>query len=144
MRRAASLAGLVVALAMTVLALGPGAAAQGKEQVVFSGDADGNLGEVGFWIWCAVDEAGAYDDCSGSIHFEDLAGPAKHVTGEVTEPEDDVYRMEVSSADGSIVCTLTNEPPITRGPTNTVQVDCSSPSSSSTSETAVVRVTGHE
>jgi hypothetical protein len=143
-RRTLGLIGLVVAVAVTAWALGPSAVAQGKEQVVFSGDAEGSLGEVGFWIWCAVDEAGAYDDCSGSIHFEDLGIPAKHVTGEVSEPDDDVYLMDVSSSDGSVACTLVNDPPITSGPTNTVEVSCTAPSGTATSNNAVVRATGQE
>jgi hypothetical protein len=111
--------------------------AAAKEQIVFSGEADGSAGEIGFWVWCAVDEAGAYDDCSGAIQFDDLH-LTKHVEGEVAETGDDVYEMDVASADGAIACTLTNTPPITHGQSNRIDLDCSSPDATATSWDAVV------
>jgi len=135
---------LAVCVALTLggaTLLAAPAQAQGKEQVVFSGEADGSLGEVGFWVWCAVDEAGNYDDCNGAIQFDDLH-LTKHVDGEVSELDDDVYQMDVSSSDGTVGCTLTNTPPITHGHTNTVDISCSAPSGTATSTDAVVVATG--
>ena len=128
---------MLVAVATLTLALGPAAMAQGKEQIVFSGEADGSAGEVGFWIWCAVDSSGNYDDCRGAIAFDDLK-LVRHVDGEVAEIGDDVYQMDVSSLDGQVVCTLTNDPPITHGPSNTVDVACTAPASTATATDAVV------
>lgn len=54
-------------VAMLILVTAAPAGAEGKEQVVFSGESEGSLGEVGFWIWCAVDEAENYDDCDGAM-----------------------------------------------------------------------------
>src|SRR5205814_8743323 len=72
MRRTVGMLGLFTALALAVLAIGPAALAQGHEQVIFSGEAEGSVGEVGFWIWCAVDQSGNYDDCNGAMAFDDL------------------------------------------------------------------------
>jgi hypothetical protein len=141
MRRTVGMLGLLTALALAVLAIGPAAMAQGHEQVIFSGEAEGSVGEVGFWIWCAVDESGNYDDCSGAIAFDDLH-LTKHVEGEVEELGDDVYQMDVASTGGSVACTLTNVPPITHGHTNTVDISCTSPSATATSTDAVVVSTG--
>ena len=88
----------------------PPASAQGREQIVLSGEAEGSLGEVGLWIWCALDEAGAYDDCNGAMRFDDF-GLTQHVDGEVSEPDEGEYVLDVSSFDGSVDCTLTNTPP---------------------------------
>src|SRR5215211_673046 len=131
-------AGLTLGLGLAVALLflvAPAASAQGREQIVFSGEAEGTLGEVGFWVWCALDQAGAYDDCSGAIRFDDT-GLTKHVEGEVSEPDEGEYLMDVSSSDGSVDCTLTNSPPITLGPTNMVEVDCSSPPGSASTASA--------
>ena len=118
------------------------ATAQGKEQVVFSGEGTGSVGEAEFWIWCAVDQSGSYDDCNGAMRFDDLK-LSRHVEGEVAEIGDDVYQMDVASTlDSSVACTLTNVPPITHGHTNTVMIDCSTPSGSATSTDAVVVATG--
>jgi hypothetical protein len=133
------LSGIVLLGAM--LLSGPAVSAAQHEQVVFSGEAEGSF-EVEFWIWCAVDESGNYDDCAGSVRFDDLQ-LVRHVEGEVTEPEEDVYRMDVSSTlDDAVSCTLTNSPPILHGPHNTVTVDCSSPSGSATGTDVVVVATG--
>lgn len=136
-------AGLAFGLALTValLIVGiPPASAQGREQIVFSGEAEGSLGEVGFWIWCALDEAGAYDDCNGAMRFDDI-GLTQHVDGEVSEPDEGEYMMDVSSSDGSVDCTLTNTPPPQQGPRNTVTVVCSSPSGTASTDSAVVIAT---
>ena len=133
---------MLLVVAMLVLATPGPAMAAGKEQVVFSGESDGSLGDVGFWIWCAVDEAGNYDDCNGALAFDDL-GFVRHVEGEVSEPEEDVYLMDVwSTRDGSVSCQLENDEPITAGHTNHVEIRCSTPSGSNSSDDAVVVVTG--
>ena len=130
---------LAIGLAGTLLLAGP-AHAQGKEQVVFSGEGEGST-EIEFWIWCAVDESGNYDDCNGAMRFDDLQ-LVRHVDGEVSEPEDDVYVMDVSSSDGAVACTLTNTPPILHGPRNRVDISCSTPAETATSTDAVVVATG--
>jgi hypothetical protein len=137
--------GVVVGVLAALLAMATPASAARHEQIVFSGEANGTFAgvstDVGFWIWCAVDEAGNYDDCNGAIHFDALM-PSKHVAGEVAETGEDVYAMDVSSSDGSVDCTLTNTPPITSGPTNTVTIACSSPSGTAVTSTAVVTNNG--
>lgn len=137
--RAGLTMGLALAVALLIVAA-PAASAQGREQIIFSGEAEGSLGEVGFWVWCALDEAGAYDDCNGAMRFDDI-GLTEHVDGEVSEPDEGEYVMEVSSSDGSVDCTLTNTPPVTQGQTNTVDVDCTSPSGSASTSSAVVIAT---
>src|SRR5215216_817633 len=108
--RFAKVATLFASLTL-LLAMAQPAGAQGKEQIVFSGEGEGSLGEVGFWIWCAEDEAGGYDDCDGAIAFDDLR-LVRHVEGEVEETGEDVYVMDVASTrDASVACTLTNEEP---------------------------------
>src|SRR6059036_1135741 len=92
MRRSLAVAGFALALTLVGLSLGPAAGAAQKEQVIFSGEAEGSVGEVGFWIWCAVDESGNYDDCNGAMAFDDLK-LTRHVEGEVSEIGDDVYQM---------------------------------------------------
>jgi hypothetical protein len=142
MRRTAGKFGLLTAMTLVLLAMGPAAGAQGHEQVIFSGEAEGSIGEIEFWIWCAVDESGNYDDCAGAVRLEDQ-GLVRHVEGEVAEIDDEVYQMEVASTrDGSVACTLTNVPPILHGPHNTVDVSCTSPAGSGTTDEAVVVSTG--
>lgn len=128
--------GLALSLTLGALAAAAPAGAQGKEQIVFSGEGTGSF-EAEFWIWCAVDEAGGYDDCAGAMRFDDLA-LTRHVEGEVSELAEDQYQMDVSSRDGAVACTLTNEPPITHGPANTIDIVCSSPPGTATSTNAVV------
>ena len=132
--------GLAISVAVVLVLAAPAASAQGREQIVFSGDAEGTLGEVGFWVWCALDQAGAYDDCNGAMRFHDL-DLTKHVNGEVSEPDEGEYMMDVSSSDGSVVCTLTNVPSPTHGRTNTVTVDCTTPSGTASTSSAVVIAT---
>jgi hypothetical protein len=142
MRRILVLGGVLAALVALLPALTAPAGAQGKEQVVFSGEANGSLGDVGFWIWCAVDQAGNYDDCNGAMAFDDLHF-TRHVEGEVAEVGEGAYRMDVASTrDSRVACSLQNQPPVTSGHTNTVTISCSSPSGSASTNTAVVRATG--
>jgi hypothetical protein len=59
--------------------------------------------------------------------LDDL-GLVRHVEGEVSEPDEDVYQMDVASTrDASVACTLVNTPPILHGPRNTVTITCSAP-----------------
>ena len=60
----------------------------------------------------------------------------------MSELDDDVYQMDVSSSDATVGCTLTNTPPITHGHTNTVDISCSAPSGTATSTDSVVVATG--
>jgi hypothetical protein len=132
---------LSLALGASVFLAAPTAMAQGREQIIFSGGGEGSLGEAEFWIWCALDEAGNYDDCNGAIALDDF-GLVRHVEGEVSEPDEGEYMMVVASTrDDSIACTLTNEPPVVHGPHNTVTVSCTTPSGSATAENAVVIAT---
>jgi hypothetical protein len=133
--------GLALPVVVAAALLLPGTAqAQGKEQLVFSGEGEGTT-EIEFWIWCALDESGAYDDCNGAMRFDDLH-LVKHVEGEATEPEEGMYVMDVASSDGAVACTLTNSPPILHGPRNPVDITCSSPEASASSTDAVVVATG--
>jgi hypothetical protein len=145
MPRLVGAAAVAVAMAAFTLFSSSSALAAKHEQVVFSGEADGAFNststEVGFWIWCIVDEAGNYDDCSGAMAFDELH-LNQHVEGEVAEIGDDVYQMDVASSDGSVACTLTNTPPIAHGPANRVDLTCSSPSGTASTTSAVVVATG--
>jgi hypothetical protein len=60
------------------------------------------------------------------------------VDGEVTEPDEGEYVMDVTSSDGSVDCTLTNTPTLTGGRTNTVDVNGSSPADRASTASAVV------
>jgi hypothetical protein len=140
----------------TLTSAAPSGVSQGQlaqhasEQVVFSGVASTNStfpngSPAGFWIWCEAESENPYDgECNGAMYFYAL-GITKHVEGEVTEPSEGIYRMDVSSTlDSSIVhCILMNQSaePL-NGPRNTVTVSCTTPSGSATSTTAVVNVTG--
>jgi hypothetical protein len=142
MGRIMAIGSLFAAVTLALLAIGPSASAAKHEQVVFSGEGEGSLGEVEFWIWCAVDESGNYDDCNGAMAFDDLH-LVRHVEGEVAEIGDDVYQMDVASTrDGTVACTLTNVPPILHGHANEVDIACSAPSGTATSTDAVVVATG--
>jgi hypothetical protein len=124
-------------------------AAKAAEQIVFSGVAAAgstfpNGSPAGFWIWCQDAEAGNpyAGECNGAMYFYAL-GITKHVEGEVTEPAEGIYKMEVSSTlDDSIDCVLMNSGEAVNGPRNTVTVTCSTPSGSASTNTAVVNVTG--
>jgi len=144
--RFAVLVAVVAALALVAI---PGAPAEPRnsEQVVFSGIGPGNQGPFGFWIWCMAEASdastGAYEGvCAGSMYFYAL-GIVRGVFGWVTEPSEGVYQMNVSSSDGSVSCILWNGTPVLRGPRNTVNAACGSPSGfSGISTNAVVNVTG--
>ena len=125
-------------------------AANNSEQVVFSGIGlpPTSSHPVGFWIWCQNEPASPkarYDtDCNGAMYFY-ARGITTHVIGEVTEPSEGTYVMDVTSRDGNVQCKLMNVPPIQRGPRNTVVAQCTVNGESLTglqSTDAVVNATG--
>lgn len=120
------------AVAMTVLMAVLGGAVQAannSEQVVFSGIGSPPLSSepFGFWVWCQNEPASAHaryeTDCNGAVYFY-ARGIVAHVIGEVTEPDEGEYVMDLETTDGAISCTLVNVPPIKRGPNNTVTGAC--------------------
>jgi hypothetical protein len=101
-------------------------AASNSEQVVFSGIGLPPVSSepFGFWVWCQNEQApnsrGRYEtDCNGALYFY-ARGVVVHVVGEITEPDEGRYVMDLHTTDGVIECTLENVPPIRRGPNNTV------------------------
>ena len=122
-----------------------------SEQIIFSGTGFGTFNDTpspfGFWIWCQdADSNTPYaGECNGAMYFYAL-GITKGVEGEVTEPSEGIYVMTVASRKGSSVsCQLTNaEEELDSGPSNTVDVTCTTPSGSGESTNAVVNVTGPE
>jgi hypothetical protein len=101
-------------------------AASNSEQVVFSGIGLPPVSSepFGFWVWCQNEQApnsrGRYEtDCNGALYFY-ARGVVVHVVGEITEPEEGRYVMDLHTTDAAIECTLENAPPIRRGPNNTV------------------------
>jgi len=146
MLRVLRVGALLLVLASSTLSSGPSASAQPRaaEQIVFSGTGSGSFGPVGFWIWCEDDEAQNpyHGECNGSMYFYALR-IVKHVTGTVVETAEGRYTMTVSSgsAPADVSCALNNTT-LVRGPNNTVQVVCSSPSGSGISTNAVVNATG--
>jgi hypothetical protein len=138
---------LVFAACLVLLVAAPGGVAQPRnsEQVVFSGTGFGSFGggsPFGFWIWCEADSENPYaGECNGAMYFYAL-GITKHVDGTIAEPAEGDYVMTVTSRGGSVACTLANVGPASKGPTNTVNVVCSSPAGAGASTNAVVNVTG--
>jgi hypothetical protein len=124
----------LLTLAVTILASVSSVAhaTNNSEQIVFSGigTPPTSSAPFGFWIWCQNEQAppsvgkSKYEtDCNGAVYFYAL-GVVKHVAGEVSEPSEGLYIMDVTSKDGSVTCTLHNTPPVTQGPTNTVTAEC--------------------
>lgn len=143
-----------IAAAMLALVVSVAQAASNSEQVVFSGTGFPPVSSEpwGFWVWCQNEQAGPsvghsrYEtDCSGALYFY-ARNVVAHVTGEISEPEEGTYVMDLESLDGSVSCTLTNTPPINQGPNNTVTAsDCTVNGESVTglvSTNAVVNATG--
>jgi len=121
-----------------------------SEQVIFSGVGScSEFGPVGFWIWCEAESDNPYEgQCNGAMYVYSQ-GITKGVEGFVTEDEETgAYTMSVFSRDNppTLTAMLTNEPPVRRGPRNTVDFTVSIPagSCSGSSTTAVVNVTGPE
>ena len=138
---------LLLGFGSTALA-GPGQGADHhSEQIVFSGTGFGDFGPFGFWIWCQDADSGTpyAGECAGAMYFYALH-LTKGVEGEVEETAEGIYTMTVASRKGdSVSCTLVNaSEEITTGPTNTVNVTCTAPSGSGSSDDAVVNVTGPE
>jgi hypothetical protein len=153
-QRSSPLAIVLAAVAAAVLVAMPGSgvqAAGNSEQVVFSGIGlpPTSSEPFGFWIWCqnqqAASSRGRYEtDCNGAIYLYER-GIVVHMVGEITEPSEGIYEMDVESNDGTISCTFTNVPPIRHGPNNTVTGTCTINGvdvTGLTSANAVVNATG--
>jgi hypothetical protein len=133
----------------TSIGIASRASAASSEQIVFSGTGFSPSAGVpfGFWIWCQSDESSTpyAGECAGAMYFYSLR-ITKHVddVAPVAEPVDGKYVMTVASDDGSVSCTLSNDPPPTSGPRNTVRVSCTAPTSfmDGVSTNAVVKATG--
>ena len=145
---------ITIAAALLALTVSVARGANNAEQIVFSGQGLPPVSSepFGFWVWCQNDQAGPsvgksnYEtDCNGALYFYDR-GVVVHVTGEVSEPSEGTYVMDLESSDGSVSCTLTNSPPISSGPHNVVTAsDCTVNGETVTglvSNTAVVKATG--
>jgi hypothetical protein len=129
---------LFAAVAAIALVAAPGASSQGggATQLVISGQTPpgtitGNLDSVGFgiWVWCEdFDASNLYAGaCVGSMYFYDIE-LTKFVSGEVTVLDESAsFSVNLASRDGSIDCTVSGSLPATKGPSNSVHVDCSSP-----------------
>jgi hypothetical protein len=157
MTRNRALIGLC-ALALVLGASGVATAGQGAdqhaEQIIFSGTGFGTFNDTpspfGFWIWCEDEDANNpyAEECNGAIYFYAL-GITKGVEGDVEELSEGIYQMTVSSRKaGAVSCQLTNElndeGELNQGPSNTVDITCTTPSGTGQSTNAVVNVTGPE
>jgi hypothetical protein len=129
------------------------ALAQSSQQVVFSGTGLGTfalgtnapkVSPLGFWIWCEGASTNPYAGaCNGAMYFYAF-GITRPVDGSVAG-SNGTFTMTVHSPGPTFRCTLTNVPPVTSGPTNTVNVSCTAPGAltgSGSSKNAVVKVTG--
>jgi hypothetical protein len=80
------------------------------------------------------------------MYFYAFGTPKHVVDGSITELAEGQYAIHVisSSDNGATVnCTLTNAPPPTRGPTNSIFVSCTEPTTgTATANGSVVNVTG--
>lgn len=140
-------------VALALLIAMPGAAVQAarnSEQIVFSGIGVPPISSepFGFWVWCQNEPASPHaryeTDCNGAIYLY-ARGIVAHVIGEVSEPDEGEYVMDLETTDGAISCTLINVPPINRGPNNTVTAACTVNGNGVTglrSDSAVVNATG--
>jgi len=138
---------VVAALPVLVIPSARVQAANNSVQVIFSRtatpEAVGTFGPFGYWIWCQapLTNPGAYaGQCSGSIYFYAIKLAAEHVDGTIAKLAEGQYQMKVHSADW--FCLLTNTPPVTSGPTNTVVVNCSNPMGVGIGTGSIVHVTG--
>jgi len=127
-------------------------AANNSEQVVFSGIGSGTFNRtqtgIGFWIWCEADSNNPYlHQCNGAMYFYQLGiveGVEDPSPSAFFESPDGIYHITVvdRATGGSIVnCTLVNESS-KNGPSNNVDVNCTTPAGSTTVGHAVVNVTG--
>src|SRR5437773_12385550 len=96
------------AVAAAVLVAMPGDAlhaARNSEQIVFSGIGLPPVSSepFGFWVWCQNEQASPHaryeTDCNGALYFYDR-GIVVHVIGEVTEPSEGEYVMDLDTTDG--------------------------------------------
>ena len=148
MSRVLFAAALLLSVAALIASVAQPALAQtASTQVVFSGTGSGVFNtkttHFGFWIWCEGAPSNPYAGvCNGAMYFYAL-GITRPVSGVVTGTKP-AFVMNVHSpgTTPAVKCTLNNVAPVTSGPTNTVNVACSSPSGSGSSSTAVVNVTG--
>ena len=129
-KRISRIATMVVTVILVAVPVATAQAARNSEQVIFSGIGLPPVSSepFGFWIWCQNEQApssrGRYEtDCNGAVYFY-ARGIVTHVTGEIAEPTEGLYEMDVESKDGRVSCTLDNVPPITHGPSNTVTAAC--------------------
>lgn len=141
---------LFLCVAMSLLS--QPAMAQASQQIVFSGAGSGTftLGTTtkaspfGFWIWCEGASSNPYAGaCNGAMYFYAF-GITRPVDGSVSASSG-AFTMSVHSPGPTFRCTLTNVPPVTTGPTNTVSASCTTPGAligSGSSKNSVVRVTG--
>ena len=149
MKKALLIAAVLALAAASVAGIASRASAASSEQIVFSGTGFSPSAGVpfGFWIWCQSAESSTpyAGECAGAMYFYSLH-ITKHVddVAPVAEPVDGHYVMKVASDDGSVNCTLSNDQPPTSGPTNTVHVSCTAPTSfaDGVSTNAVVKATG--
>jgi hypothetical protein len=102
----------------------------------------------GFWVWCQAEPASDhshYDtDCNGALRFP-ARGLVVHVSGEISEPEEGVYVMELTAPGAGLSCELSNATPTRHGPANTVMGECTLGGEAITglmSKNAVVVATG--
>lgn len=137
---------LLVALATATLALASTAGSQGASQLVISGQTPpgattGNLNGFGVWVWCEDQAAGNpyAGACAGSMYFYNI-GLTKSVRGTVVLTSGS-FTVELGSRDGTVDCTVSGSLPATKGPSNTINVNCSTPARSGTLSNVVVRVT---
>jgi hypothetical protein len=140
----AACTGLLLALPATT-----SLAASNAEQVVFSGVGVPPVSSepFGFWVWCQVEPASThshYDtDCQGALYFY-ARGITTHVIGEVSEPEEGIYLMELQAPRANVQCDLSNTT-LVSGPHNTVIGECTingEEVSGLRSNDAVVKATG--
>ncbi len=138
-----------VAIAAVALALAPSAASQGATQLVISGQTPpgmttGDLDGFGLWVWCQDPDAGnPYSgECAGAMYFYNLG-----LTKFVEDEEDTLvltsssFSVELVSRDGMIDCLVSGTLPASKGPSNTITVNCSEPARSGTLSNVVIRVT---
>lgn len=142
-------ASVLVAVVGAALALAPTAGSQGATQLVISGQTppgatSGNLDGFGLWVWCEdPSAANPYaGECAGSMYFYNLG-----LTKFVEDEEDTLvlsstgFSVELVSPDGTIDCTVSGTLPAAKGPSNTIDVGCSTPDRSGTLSNVVIRVT---
>ena len=141
---------LFAVLAALALVTAPvaGSKAGGATQLVISGQTPpgtttGTLDGFGIWVWCEdLDAGNLYAGvCAGSMYFYNIA-LTKPVFGAVTDlTESASFSVDLASPDGSIDCAVSGSLPATRGPSNTIHVDCSSPARAGDLTKTVVVVT---